>query len=87
MHDYKPHVQYKDNARSLLWTPENGHICLYEIPNVRLQIPLAPIAELEDREIGALNNFNLLNKRHIARYMDIEKNLLAIEAIDRFILI
>ena len=57
----------------------------HEIPNVRLQIPLAPIAEPEDRELRALNDFILLKERHIARYMDIEKNLLAIEATDRFI--
>ena len=28
MQNNKPHVQYKDYARSLLWIPENGHICL-----------------------------------------------------------
>jgi hypothetical protein len=85
MQDNKPHVQYKDYARSLLWIPENGHICLDEVPNVRLQIPLAPIAEPDERELRALNDFILLKERHIARYMDIEKNLLAIEAIERFI--
>ena len=85
MQDNKPHVQYKDYARSLLWIPENGRICLYEIPNVRLQIFLAPIVKPEDRKLWALNDFILLKEWHIACYMDIEKNLLAIEATDRFI--
>ena len=31
--DNKPHIQYKYYARSLLWILENGHICLYEIPD------------------------------------------------------
>ena len=78
MQDNKPHVQYKDYARSLLWIHENGHICHSEIANVRLQIPLAHIAEPEDRELKALSDFILLKERHIARYMDIEKNILAI---------
>ena len=31
-----------------------------------------------------MNNFILLKERHIARYMDIEKNLRAIDVVDRF---
>ena len=85
MQDNKAHAQYKDNARSPLWIPENRHIWLYEISNVCPQIPLAPIAKPKDRKLRVLNDFVLLKERHIARYMDIEKNLLAIEAIDRFI--
>ena len=46
---------------------------------------LAPIVKPEDRELWALNDFILLKERHIACYMDIEKNLLALEATDRFI--
>ena len=83
MRDNKPHVQYKDYANYLLWIPKNGLICLYS--DVRLQIPLAPIAKPEDRELRTLNDFTLLKERHIARYMDIEKNLLNIEATNRFI--
>ena len=62
MQDNKPHVQYKDYARSLLRIPENGHICLSEIPNVCLQIPLAPIAKPEHRKLRALNDFILLKE-------------------------
>ena len=85
MQDNKAHVQYKDYTRSFLWIPENGHICLHEIPNVRVQIPFVLIAESEDRELRALNDFILLKERHIACYMEIEKNLLAFEATNRFI--
>ena len=79
-----PHVQDKDYARYLLWISKNGHICFYENSNARLQILLAPIDEPEDRKLGALNDFISLKERHIARYIDIEKNFLAIEATDRF---
>ena len=51
----------------------------------KFQIFLTPIAKLEAKELRALNNFILLKEQNIARYIDIEKNLLDIEATYRFI--
>ena len=85
MQNNKPHVQYNEYARSILWIPENGHICVNEIPNVCLQIPLAHVVEPEDRELRTLNNFILLKEWHIARYLDIGMNFLAIKATYKFI--
>jgi hypothetical protein len=85
MQENKPHVQYKPYARSPKWLPEHGHVCLDKIPSAHEVVPLASISEPNDRELKALEDFIVLKERHIARHMNVEKCLEAIDEASQLI--